>query len=61
MDMLLITNKIKRDLVLVQSLSHVLLFTTLWTAAWAGFSVLNPIRYRDLTVDYVNTIIGIVI
>ena len=52
MDMLLITNKIKRDLV-VQSLSCVLLFATPWTAAWAGFSVLHLIRYNciDLTVD----------
>ena len=53
MDMLLITSKIKRDLVLVQSLSRVLLFATLWIAAWAGFSVLHLIRYIDLTVDYI--------
>ena len=52
-DMLLITSKIKRDLVLVQALSRVLLFATLWTAAWAGFSVLHLIRYIDLTVDYI--------
>ena len=51
MGMLLITNKMKRDLV-VQSLSRVLLFATPWTAAWAGFSV-HLIRYNciDLTVD----------